>query len=279
GAHPTAPRGLRVRVPVRSAAARAAGRGECGAAAAVGRHTSPGGRRHRASRSGAARAGRDDRTPARRAVRWAGAAGRHRPGARRFPGRDLRRRADRGPGQQHRHRGDAAAGGGRGRPPRLVGGRHPRPAGGIRLLPDDHAPRRPDHLRPGLCGGSGSVTAALRLWWLLGRRERSTDQLPTMLAVTAFAVASGALLVVLGGLHAMVGRWRSGLEPDTGQRYLVLAVTAAGLMAIPILTLGGQAARLTLARRDRRLAALRLAGATSGQTAVLTVAETTAQAA
>lgn len=123
------------------------------------------------------------------------------------------------------------------------------------------------------------MTAALRLWWLLGRRERSTDRLPTVLAATAFAVASGALLVVLGGLHAIVGRWRSGLDPDTGPLYLVLAVTAAGLMAIPILTLGGQAARLTLARRDRRLAALRLAGATSGQTAVLTVAETAAQAA
>lgn len=122
------------------------------------------------------------------------------------------------------------------------------------------------------------MTAALRLWWLLGRHERSTDRLPTVLAITAFAVATGALLVVLGGLHAMVGRWQSGIDPANGALYLTLAGTASGLMVIPILTLGGQAARLTLARRDRRLAALRLAGATAGQTATITVAETAAQA-
>ena len=123
------------------------------------------------------------------------------------------------------------------------------------------------------------MTAALRLWWLLGRRERSTDRLPSVLAVTAFAVAAGSLLVVLGGLHAMIGRWQSGMDPENGGLYLTLSVTASGLMVIPILTLGGQAARLTLARRDQRLAALRLAGATAGQTAAITVAETTAQAA
>lgn len=123
------------------------------------------------------------------------------------------------------------------------------------------------------------MTAALRLWSLLGRRERSTDRLPTILAITAFAVASAALLVVLGGLHTMVGRWQVGIDPETDSLYLVLSVTAAGLMVIPILTLGGQAARLTLARRDQRLAALRLAGATSAQAAVLTVVETASQAA
>lgn len=122
------------------------------------------------------------------------------------------------------------------------------------------------------------MTAAVRLWWLLNRHERSTDRLPAVLAIVAFAVASGAMLVVLGGLHAMIGRWQAGIDPELDSLYVILAVTAAGLMVIPILTLGGQAARLTLARRNRRLSALRLAGATTGQTAVVTIAETTAQA-
>jgi hypothetical protein len=59
---------------------------------------------------------------------------------------------------------------------------------------------------------------------------------------------------------------------------VTLAWIATTCMVIPILTLGGVAARLAIARRDQRLAALRLAGATSGQVTLMTLAEAAAQA-
>lgn len=55
--------------------------------------------------------------------------------------------------------------------------------------------------------------------------------------------------------------------------YQALAVVAGVLMVVPLLVFGGAAARLTVARRDQRLAALRLIGATPGQVVGMTVAE------
>ncbi|MUN38761.1 FtsX-like permease family protein [Actinomadura litoris] len=55
--------------------------------------------------------------------------------------------------------------------------------------------------------------------------------------------------------------------------YRVLMAIASVLMVAPLLVFGGAAARLTVARRDRRLAALRLVGATPGQVVAITVAE------
>lgn len=55
--------------------------------------------------------------------------------------------------------------------------------------------------------------------------------------------------------------------------YQVLALIAGVLMVVPLLVFGGAAARLTVARRDQRLAALRLVGATPGQVVGMTVAE------
>ncbi|MBO0826970.1 MAG: ABC transporter permease [Streptosporangiales bacterium] len=55
--------------------------------------------------------------------------------------------------------------------------------------------------------------------------------------------------------------------------YTILAKIAAVLMVVPLLVFGGAAARLTAARRDQRLAALRLVGATPRQVVVMTVAE------
>ncbi|MEU8245841.1 FtsX-like permease family protein [Nonomuraea sp. NPDC048916] len=55
--------------------------------------------------------------------------------------------------------------------------------------------------------------------------------------------------------------------------YQVLALIASVLMVVPLLVFGGAAARLTVARRDQRLAALRLVGATPGQVVRMTVAE------
>ena len=55
--------------------------------------------------------------------------------------------------------------------------------------------------------------------------------------------------------------------------YRILTGLATVLLGVPLLVFGGAAARLTVARRDQRLAALRLVGATPGQVVAMTVAE------
>jgi hypothetical protein len=61
--------------------------------------------------------------------------------------------------------------------------------------------------------------------------------------------------------------------------YMILMVLAAILMAVPAAVFGAAAARLTVSRRDERLATLRLIGATPGQVMRLTLIETTLAAA
>lgn len=63
------------------------------------------------------------------------------------------------------------------------------------------------------------------------------------------------------------------------RQYTATAQIALVLLVVPLLVLVGAAARLGLARRDARLAALRLAGATPRQVVVMTVVETGAVAA
>jgi hypothetical protein len=131
------------------------------------------------------------------------------------------------------------------------------------------------------------LRAATSLWWRLRRADAADNRVPGVLAVVSFAVATAALLVCVAGLLAFEARntvppGRSpGLSIDEaaiGDLYVTLAWIATTCMVIPILTLGGVAARLAIARRDQRLAALRLAGATSGQVTVMTLAEAAAQA-
>lgn len=112
---------------------------------------------------------------------------------------------------------------------------------------------------------------ALRLWWLLLRRQQE-QRLTIMLALIAFTVATGALLTVLGGLGAFTARG------GAGGMYVLLAQIATVILIIPVITLGGSAARLSISRRDDRLSALRLAGATSGQVGLIAVADAAAQA-
>lgn len=111
---------------------------------------------------------------------------------------------------------------------------------------------------------------ALRLWWRLLRHQDSA-RLTITLALIAFATATGALLTVLGGLGAFTAR-------GGNQLYVMLAQTATVILIIPVFTLGGAAARLSISRRDERLAALRLSGATSGQVGVIAVADAASQA-
>ncbi|MFI7454963.1 FtsX-like permease family protein [Nonomuraea sp. NPDC049714] len=64
-----------------------------------------------------------------------------------------------------------------------------------------------------------------------------------------------------------------GKPSEDAVAYQILALIASVLMVVPLLVFGGAAARLTVARRDQRLAALRLVGATPGQVVGMTVAE------
>ncbi|MFG2003586.1 FtsX-like permease family protein [Spirillospora sp. NPDC048911] len=72
---------------------------------------------------------------------------------------------------------------------------------------------------------------------------------------------------------ARIDHYATGAVSTTPQIYQVLAIIASVLMVVPLLVFGGAAARLTVARRDQRLAALRLVGATPGQVVAITAAE------
>ncbi|HEX4812897.1 MAG TPA: FtsX-like permease family protein, partial [Nonomuraea sp.] len=65
----------------------------------------------------------------------------------------------------------------------------------------------------------------------------------------------------------------AGTPSEDAEAYQALAVIASVLMVVPLVVFGGAAARLTVARRDQRLAALRLVGATPGQVVAMTVTE------
>lgn len=118
---------------------------------------------------------------------------------------------------------------------------------------------------------------ALRLWTRLLRATgpRATD----VLSAIAFAFATAALLAVLGGVNAFRMRLETGaVDPSSGAFVLTLAFVAAALLLPAVWTLAQAAVRLAIARRDDRLAALRLAGATRGQVTALAVLDAVAQA-
>ncbi|GMA30018.1 hypothetical protein [Litorihabitans aurantiacus] len=122
----------------------------------------------------------------------------------------------------------------------------------------------------------------LRLWLLLRRRTasgpRDPARLTSALAVVAFGVTTAVALVVVGGLTAFVQRQLTGTGGDESGAYVVLAAFATLLLLVPLSTLGGAAARLAVARRDARLATLRLVGASTGRVATLTVLDAAVQA-
>lgn len=102
----------------------------------------------------------------------------------------------------------------------------------------------------------------------------------TLLAVTAFGVSTALALSVLGGLLGFVERAAhptDAYQREYGSFYVTLAVTAAILLLVPVVTLAGAAARLGVSRRDARLASLRLLGATPREVVGLTVVETALQ--
>ncbi|SDK93041.1 FtsX-like permease family protein [Nonomuraea jiangxiensis] len=91
---------------------------------------------------------------------------------------------------------------------------------------------------------------------------------PDAPAMTAAGTRDGAL----GKGPAKVADL-TGTPSEDSEAYRALTLVASVLMVVPLLVFGGAAARLTVARRDWRLAALRLVGATPGQVVRMTVAE------
>lgn len=121
------------------------------------------------------------------------------------------------------------------------------------------------------------MNAVLALAPRLQRAGGRDARVTTGLAITAFAVTTGLTLSVVGGLLGFTARAEvpvpEGQGDDAGV-YVILAWIAVVLLVVPLLTLAGAAARLGVARRDARLATLRLLGATPREVVGLTVAET-----
>lgn len=101
--------------------------------------------------------------------------------------------------------------------------------------------------------------------------------LGTVLLLSAALVTAihGGFDREFGGEHGTA--YRTDLIDQPGLRPGV--VTALVLMLVPVLVFLGMCARISAAQRDRRLAAVRLAGATPGQVRLLAAAETALPAA
>jgi hypothetical protein len=121
------------------------------------------------------------------------------------------------------------------------------------------------------------VSAVLALAPRLRRAGGRDGLLTTALAVAAFAVMTALTLSVVGGLLGFMDRAAhpvGAYQRENGDFYVVLAWTAVVLLVVPLVTLGGSAARLGVARRDARLSTLRLLGVTPREVVALTVVET-----
>ncbi|RZS64776.1 hypothetical protein EV187_3164 [Agromyces ramosus] len=112
-----------------------------------------------------------------------------------------------------------------------------------------------------------------RVAWLLAR-PGTAGAAASALPVTAFGIVTALLLTVIGGAQAF-WTWTD----DEGVLYQALAVIALVLLVVPLVSLGGAAARLSARRRDDRLATLRLLGATPAAVSALAVIESAVLAA
>ncbi|SNT26376.1 FtsX-like permease family protein [Asanoa hainanensis] len=93
-----------------------------------------------------------------------------------------------------------------------------------------------------------------------------------LLATLAILSALTVIAIPELGAYEHNQRYRNALLDEPGLR--AGTVFTLLLLTVPILALAGQCARLGAPARDRRLAALRLAGATPGQATLVAVAET-----
>ncbi|MFE7651115.1 hypothetical protein, partial [Streptomyces phaeoluteigriseus] len=94
---------------------------------------------------------------------------------------------------------------------------------------------------------AGVLTLLLRP----ARGENSVLVLP----VVAFGIVTTLVLTVIGGAQSF-WRW----SDDSAALYQALAGIALVLLVVPLMSLGGAAARLSARRRDERLSTLRQLG-------------------
>ncbi|WP_130866510.1 ABC transporter permease family protein [Acidipropionibacterium timonense] len=99
------------------------------------------------------------------------------------------------------------------------------------------------------------------------------DRRSWRLPVVAFAVITTIVLDVIGGAAMF---WR--MTGDIAPLYRMLSTLAVILLVLPLATLAVSATKLSARRRDDRLAALRLVGASSATLRGLTLAESGANA-
>ena len=119
-------------------------------------------------------------------------------------------------------------------------------------------------------------------------KSRDGSALLDLYAVLAFTVATMLALTVAGGTSMFVhwdthgnpglvqnfGEFADLAGPDFTRIYVVFAAIACAMVVVPILSLGGAAARLGARGRGTRLASLRLLGMTGSQVVAMSVFET-----
>lgn len=115
-------------------------------------------------------------------------------------------------------------------------------------------------------GSAARPGADLRMAWLLTRGSDRREWWRIGLTAFGAALATGiglaiAVLNSLDGYHSV--SFGSGLFDSASDRRNVSLVM--GLLLVPVLGFLGQCARVGAVHRDRRLAALRLAGAAPGR--------------
>lgn len=119
-----------------------------------------------------------------------------------------------------------------------------------------------------------SLKSSASLLWMMSRPAPGNKAVIALPAV-AFALVTALLLIVLAGARTFFINLPSDDQNGTAGIYQMLAIFALALMLLPMLALGGSAARLSARRRDERLSTLRLLGATPALVTVLTVVEST----
>lgn len=115
---------------------------------------------------------------------------------------------------------------------------------------------------------------------------RRRGGIATALPIIGFTASTGILATVLGGLGAFASRAAAspvGDGPPTAEAsnasfLMTCAIVATVLLVPSAMGLGSAAAKLSLSRRERDLAAVRLVGGTTAQVGALAVADVLAQA-
>lgn len=118
------------------------------------------------------------------------------------------------------------------------------------------------------------MKSTFSILWMMSRPAPGSKAVIALPAL-AFALVTALLLIVLAGAMSFFTNATPHDPSGTAGTYQMLAAFAVSLMVLPMLTLGGSAARLSARRRDERLSTLRLLGGTPALVSVLTVVEST----